>query len=138
MGEAKRQGAKGRTDGERLPNFIFERDKTAEETGGFMLAGKLLTDISKHTKPSAGDQQLISELVGHLTRAAERDPHMDRASIWRSGVKPSDALVEGPAFDAAISVRLKRCIVVGVRVDPRNDGFLRLDDGLLADVMGRH
>jgi hypothetical protein len=31
MGEAKRRGGTGRTDGERLPDFVFVRDKGAEE-----------------------------------------------------------------------------------------------------------
>jgi hypothetical protein len=122
----------------RLPDFIFERERAAEEAYGFTLAGKLVTDIPRHSEPGEGDRQLISEIVGELTRLARRDPGLQEASIWRGCGKPPDAL-ESPFPDAAVRARLERCIVVGVRVD-RNapDGFIRVDDTLMADIMGRH
>jgi hypothetical protein len=96
-----------------------------------------VTDIPKHKQPSEQDQQLITELVQRLTRIAQRDPDLHEAGVWRDGVKPPDGL--SPPFpDDAILARVNRCLVVGVRVDPRNDGFLRLDEAALAEIMGRH
>ena len=136
MGEAKRRRTPSETrPADRLPDFIFWRDKATEETCGFLLAGKLVTDIPKHNEPSERDQQLIGEIIQALTREAQRDPDLQQAGIWR-GVKPPDGV--GPAVpESAIIARAKRCIVVGVRVDPRNDGLIRPDDGALAEIMGR-
>jgi hypothetical protein len=64
----------------RLPDFIFERERAAEEAYGFTLAGKLATDIPRHSEPGEGDRQLISEIVGELTRLAQRDPGLQEAS----------------------------------------------------------
>lgn len=135
MGEAKRRGA-GEAD--RLPDFIFLRERAAEEACGFTLAGKLVTDIPKQREPGESDQQLISEIVGELTRLAQRDPELQEASIWRGGGKPPDAL-KPPFSDAALRERVERCAVVVVRVD-RNapDGFIRVDDVTMADLMGRN
>jgi hypothetical protein len=139
VGEAKRRRhtPSETRPGDRLPDFIFGRDKTTEEAYGFLLAGKLVTDIPKHKQPSEDDQQLIAELIQWLAQTAQRDPDLDEAGVWRDGVKPPDGL--SPPFpDDAIQARVDRCLVVGVRVDPRNDGFLRLDDVALAEIMGRH
>jgi hypothetical protein len=51
MGEAKCCG-RPPSEADRLPDFIFGRDKAAEEANGFTLAGKLVTDILRHKKPS--------------------------------------------------------------------------------------
>jgi len=133
MGEARRRHAPNEAD--RLPDFIFGRDKAAEKAGGFILAGRLVTDIPKRERPSESDQRMISEIVECLTREAKRDPDMSEASIWRGGVKPANAT---PISDAAVIARMRRCAVVVVRVDPRSDGLMRLDESLLADIVGRH
>lgn len=137
MGEAKRRGERAPGETDRLPDFIFWRDRAAEKAGGFTLAGKLVTDIPRTKSPGEGDRQLISEIVEELTRRAKRDPDMEEANIWRGGGKPPDAL-EPPFPDAAMRERVKRCAVVVVRIDPRNDGFLRVGDVTMADIMGRN
>jgi hypothetical protein len=137
VSKAKRRRAPGETRlADRLPHFIFGRDKAIEEAYGFLLAGKLVTDIPQGEDLSEEDRHLFAEIVQALGRRAETDPHFDRANIWR-GVKPPHRL-KPPFSDAAVIARTKRCIVVGVRIDSRNDGFIRLDDSLLAEVMGRH
>ena len=131
MGEAKRRGAPSR-----LPDFIFGRDRVAEKAGGFTLAGKLVTDIPKTREPTESETSEITELINTLVQEAKRDPDMHEVGAWRSGAKPPDGL--SPPFpDAAMRQRVERCAVIAVRIDPRDDG-LRLDDGLLAEIMGRH
>jgi hypothetical protein len=131
--EEMTMGERRSVDG--LPNFIFGRDKAVEEAYGFTLAGKLLTDIPKHQEVSACDQQLIAEIIRRLGDAARGGSDMTEAGIWRNRVKPPDGL-SPPFSDAVLMARVERCLVVGVRVNP--DGFLRLDDMMMAEVMGRH
>jgi hypothetical protein len=132
MNKPERRPSPIEADG--LPDFIFERQKAVEEANGFTLAGKLLTDIPKREVLSERDGQLISEIIQLMKEAVRRDPDMTDAGIWMNG-KPPNA-PESPYSDAAIRARLKRCQVVGVRVNP--DGFLRIDDAQLAEIMGRN
>ena len=138
MGEAKRRGPRAPSEANRLPEFIFARERGVEEANGFLLAGKLLTDIPHGTEPSESDMQLITEIVRWLTDTVARAPDLQEAGAWRGEGKPSGGL--SPRFpDDAVNERLERCIVVGVRVD-RNapDGFIRIDDTMMAEIMGRH
>jgi hypothetical protein len=134
MGEAKRRGARPSEPADKLPNVIFFREKAVEKAGGFLLAGRLVTDLPKHEPPSESDLRDVIEL---LIDGARRDPDMQEASLWLGGGKPADALAS-PFPEAAMLARVKRCAVVVLRIDLRNDGLMRLDDSLLADIMGRH
>jgi hypothetical protein len=107
MGEAKRRGP---SEADKLPDFIFGRDKAAEKAGGFILAGKLVTDIPRHEKPSESEKLLIRDIIQRLTDAAKRNPDMQEAGIWRNGVKPADGLAP-PFPEAAMLARVKRCAV---------------------------
>jgi hypothetical protein len=137
MGEAKRRGPRAPREANRLPEFIFAREKWVEEANDFLLAGKLLTDIPHDAEPSEHDKTLITEFIQGLTSLVAREPDLEEAGAWRNGVKPPDGFAP-PYPDDAVNERLKRCIVVGVRVD-RNapDGFIRIDDSAMADIMGR-
>ena len=73
MGEAKCRG-RPPTEADRLPDFIFGRDKAAEEANGFTLAGKLVTDILRHKKPSEREISEIAEIIRILTGKVRRDP----------------------------------------------------------------
>jgi hypothetical protein len=138
MGESTRRRAKdSRSETDRLPDFVFVRDQAAEKVGGFILAGTLVTDIPKGKDPSKGESSEIAEVIERLMHELECDPEMPEASIWRGGVKPPDGL-EPPFDGAAVLARVKRSAVVMVRIAPCTDGFPRLDDTLMADVMGRH
>jgi hypothetical protein len=83
MGKAKRRG---RPPGEadRLPNFIFGRDKAAEEAGGFILAGQLVTDFPKDKEPSESESAEIAEIIRGLTREVRRDPHLQEGVALES------------------------------------------------------
>jgi hypothetical protein len=60
---------------------------------------------------------------------------VQEASIWR-GVKPPGGL-NPPFTEAAMTERMKRCVIVTVRIDPREGDPFR-DDEALASIMGRH
>ena len=113
MGKARRRGDKPiRKD--RLPDFIFGRNKAVEQAGGFVLAGQLVTDIPKRTKPKRRDSELIASIIQRLVDAARLDPDLQEAGVWRGGRKPDDGLA--PPFPAAAMIdRMRRCVVVVVR-----------------------
>ena len=67
---------------DRLPDFIFCRDKTAEEAGGFILAGTLVTDTPKlHRSERRRELHQIAEVIERLLHEVERDPELQEASI---------------------------------------------------------
>jgi hypothetical protein len=133
MGEGKRRKRAGEA-GPRLPDFVFGRDKVAEQAGGFILAGRMVTNILKGKKPDEEDQVFTHHVINSLVDTVRRDPHMQEAGAWRHS-KPPGGL--SPLFpDAAMIEETERCAVIEVRIDPRGDGTIRLDDGLLAQIMG--
>ena len=80
---------------------------------------------------------MIADIIGELMRATQRDPDLYEVSVWLNG-KPPDA--REPTKEDLIA-RAKSCVVIGVRVDPRDEGdggFIRIDDSAMADIMGRH
>jgi hypothetical protein len=138
MGEAKRRGPRAPRDdaADRLPHFIFGRDRAAEKAGGFILAGRLLTPFPKRGKPSQAESDEIAALIQELTRMAREDPSIGEVGAWRGDIKPPGGL-KPPFPKAALLARAKSCAVVVVRVDPRNDGRIRVDDITMADILGR-
>jgi hypothetical protein len=109
------------------------------KAGGFTLARKLVTDIPKDEEPSERDKTLIADIIRRLAYDVQHDfPDVQESGAWRNGVKPRDGL--SPPFpDAAVLARIDRCVVIGVRVDPNPpEGAIRIDDMLMADIMGRH
>jgi hypothetical protein len=138
MGESKRRGPRAPGEADRLPDFFFIRDKAAEAAGGFILAGRLMTDIPRHSVPSERDKQLISEILEGVTRLARGDPDLDEACAWRNSELPPDALVP-PFSEAEVLERVTRCGVVVVRIDRKGRHEpMRIDDTLMADIVGRH
>jgi hypothetical protein len=134
MGESK--GRRAPSEADRLPDFIFGRDKAAEQAGRFILAGMLAASIPKSTKePSEREtSEEISEIIQKLTRMAQRDPHLEEASIWRNE-PPPDAL--NPPFPEA-AVRKDNSLHRRRRARRPPQRPLLLDDSALADMMGRH
>lgn len=132
----KRLGPRTTGEADRLPDFIFGRDRASEKAGGFVLAGRLLTPFPK--KLSKGESDEIAALTQVLMDEVKRDPNLQQVGCWRKGAsRPPDALK--PPFPVeALIARMNRCAWVVVRVDPRNDGFIRIDDVTMADIMGRN
>jgi hypothetical protein len=120
MGEAKRRGRNPTTgapgEADRLPDFIFLRERAAEEAAAFILAGRLVTDIPKYNVPSESDQRLITDTLEGVMHLARGDPELEAACAWRSSELPPDAL--SATFPAAAgNERVKCCGVVAMRID---------------------
>jgi hypothetical protein len=114
-----------------LPHFIFRRARPAEKAYGFTLAGVLLTDIPSDRELSERDRQLIFDIIQALNDAAAADPNWNEAGLWRRRAMPPGG-VEAPFSHAMIRARAKGCRAMVVR----DDGFCRIDDSQLAEVMG--
>jgi hypothetical protein len=111
----------------RLPDFMFERDSIAEQEGGFLLAGVLLTDIPKG-KIEEADQRFIAFIIERLGQAFRAGSSIMSAGIWRTGEIPADA-ANAPYPSDLISDRCEKCVSIIVRVQPVSG----LEDGIRID-----
>ena len=118
MGEARRRG-KSQPIHDRLPHFIFGRNKTAEREGGFLLAGRLVTDIEKGDDDGLKrDKPLIDHIIGTIIDGVKGDPDLQWAGIWRDPEnRPADRYTL-PYPDGPMKARIDRCIMFEVRIEP--------------------
>jgi hypothetical protein len=133
MGEAKqrRRERSPSSKSDRLPDFIFGRDKAAEAAGGFVLAGMLVTDIAKGDDARAQrDGPLIADIIKSLLREARRDPHLAEVGFWRDPTNRPPHGLKPPFPDDMMIARMDHCLTIAVRVDPRDDGMMRIDEEL--------
>jgi hypothetical protein len=100
-----------------------------------ILAGKLIVDIPKTTKPKRRHQRMIAEIVQRLTEGARSQQMSGDAIVygWPNNSRPpdADATVDD---DALMANWAKSRIVIEVRVDPRNDGKVRIDSDALRQM----
>jgi hypothetical protein len=92
MGEAKRRGPHAPGERDMLPHFIFGRDRAAEEAGGFILAGRLVTPFPRREKPSENESAEVAKIIQALMQEVKRDPHLaqvGRLSKRGTGCKKS-------------------------------------------------
>jgi len=123
-----------------MPLFVFARRRDIEIETGLILAGQLIVDLPKRKKPKRRHQQMIAEIVQRLTAEARSGQMPDDVLVigWHGGRRPDNAIdVDNDALMAAWA---KERVVIGVRVDPRNDGLLRIDSdmALQMDLVNRH
>jgi hypothetical protein len=77
-----------------MPAFVFERRRHVEQEAGFILAGQLIVDIPKGTKPKGRHKRMIAKIVQQLTAEAQSG-HMPVDALvfgWRGGLKPPNAV----------------------------------------------
>jgi hypothetical protein len=117
----------------RLPDFIFCWNFAAEREVGFLLAGLLITDLPKTTKPRGKDKKLIRRAIRQLTEVARENLDMSQAGIWRTGKRPADGM-EPPFSDALMAERIKRCVCIEVRIDPGPSDRIKLDTDLVRQL----
>jgi hypothetical protein len=114
-------------------DFMFIRNWSVEEAYGVTLVGVLVTNIPGHEDLREDDRERIFEVIERLTGMARRDPDWSKASIWRQGAMPlggDDELFP----DAVRRAQANGCVVVRVF----GDGFCRIDEVELAEIMGRY
>ena len=112
--------------------FMFGRRRDIELETGLLLAGMLVVDLPKDAKLKRRHRRMIGEIVQRLSAAA-RSGQMQDATIvfgWRDGRRPdnADAFVNS---DEAQTNWAKDRLTIAVRVDPRDDGKVRMDSDLL-------
>ena len=104
-----------------------------------ILAGQLVVNIPKtRKKPKQREQQMIMEIMTRLTAEARSGRMPQDAFVvgWPGGCRPANAL----DADAVMQTWAKDRLTIAVRVDPRNDGQVRLDSDMLRqmDLLKRH
>jgi hypothetical protein len=122
------------TEQQIMPLFIFARRRDIERETGLILAGQLIVDIPKRRKPKRREQQMLAAIVQQLTAQAQSGQIPDDAIVygWPGGCRPANAVDVDD--DVLMASWAKERMVVGVRVDPRNDGYLRVDSDMLLQM----
>jgi len=131
--ELERQERSAATD-RVMPVFAFLRRRDIELEVGLVLAGKLVVDIPKTTKPKRRHQRLINEIVERLTESTRTKQMPDDAVVygWPGNQRPANAVdVDN---DELMANWAKTRIVCEVRVDPRNDGMVRINSDALRQM----
>jgi|SRR5215471_5946245 len=110
-----------------FPVFAFARRRDIEIETGMLLAGNLVVDIPKGTKPKRKQQRMIAEIMQRLTAEIRAGQMPDDALVygWHGERRPDNA-----ADDAAINRWAETQTIVAVRVDPRNRGQMRIDSDM--------
>lgn len=116
-----------------MPVFVFARRRDIELETGLTLAGKLIVDIPKTQKPKRRDQRLVAGIVQQLAESARQMP--DDAIIygWPKNCRPANA-DETIDNEELMANWAKDRMSIEVRVDPRNDGMLRIDSDLARHI----
>jgi hypothetical protein len=111
------------------PAFMFGRLRHIELETGLILAGTLVVDLPKDREPNRKQKRMVNEIVQRLTMAAQAGQLGDKACGWRDGRRPdnADAFVNS---DEVQTNWAKDRLTIAVRVDPRDDGMLRIDSNL--------
>jgi hypothetical protein len=109
-----------------MPAFVFIRERQVEIETGLTLAGQLITSWPKNIKLKKKHQRQISALMQELKLAAlaGRIPDDAIAHLWDRS-RPLGAI--NPTIEE-LQAWAKDHIVIAVRIDPRNDGIMRLGE----------
>jgi hypothetical protein len=109
-----------------MPAFAFARRRDIEIETGMILAGNLIVDIPKGTKPKRKHQHRIGAIISTLVAEVHAGRMPDNAVMygWSGGRKPDNA-----ADAAAIDRWAETRTCIAVRVDPRDDG-MRIDSDM--------
>jgi hypothetical protein len=114
-----------------VPAFAFARRRDIEIETGLILAGNLVVDIPKDAKPKRKQMRLIKKIVEDLTAEARAGRMADDAVVygWPHGCAP-----DGDIDHVAIDLWAQTRVMIAVRVDPRNDGRVRIDSDIAFEL----
>jgi hypothetical protein len=119
-----------------MPAFVFVRRRDIELEAGFILAGQLIVDLPNEGEATQHEQEMVSAIVQQLTAAAQSGKLSDANLVvgWRSpdGCPPENAA--DIHDDALMASWAKDRLAITVRVDPRNDGYVRLDSDIIRQL----
>ena len=114
-----------------MPAFVFERRRDIELETGLILAGDLSVYIPAGAESAEDCQQISKNIVQRLIEMAKSKRMPDNGLVggWRQGETPENAK-EIINNDKLMSVWAQRSLRMKVRVDPRKDGFMRIDSDI--------
>ena len=114
-----------------MPAFVFERRRDIELETGLILAGDLLLYIPAGVDSDEHYQQTSPGIVQLLLERAKSKQMPDNGPVgaWHQGECPENA-TEILNNDKLMSVWAQRSMRIKLRVDPRKDGFMRIDSDI--------
>jgi hypothetical protein len=115
------------------PLFVFERQHEIERETGLTLAGYLIVDLPNSEKASRLEMEMVPEIVRRLVAEAQSGRMPTDAMVfgWRGGKRPTNAVDTNDA--AVMTPWAKSRLSIMLRIDPRNDGYIRFD----SEMMGK-
>jgi hypothetical protein len=116
MGEAKRRD-RGQAD--RLPSFIFTRDRETEQRDGLLARWRVDHGYPERRRRSAqGEDGFINKLIDGLMGVRMEDGDVDDVvGMWRAPEERRGGM-EPPYPDSLMLPRIEGCISVAVRILP--------------------
>ena len=118
-----------------MPAFVFERLRHIEIEAGFILAGHLVIDFPEHRTLRKRDQRWLGWVIRELIAMTQSGSMPDEALIYGwpgDGGRPANAV--DTADFAVMTAWANRSLRIGVRIDPRTDGLMRIDSDMLAQL----
>jgi hypothetical protein len=115
-----------------MPEFVFSRRRDIELETGFILAGDLFVDIPDGAEIESRYryQQICESIVQPLIEMAKRMPDNAMMLIgWPLGNRPENA-DEITDNNELMSAWAKRSLAMGIWIDPRDDGFVRINSDM--------
>ena len=120
-----------------MPAFVFARRRDIELEAGFILAGRLVLDEPKPTRNDLPNHvsRMTVEIIQQLTAMARSGRMPDYAVTygWPGGRRPPNA-DDITGNDALMAAWARDRLTIEVRVDPRNDGVVRVDRGTMRQI----
>src|SRR5262249_14554708 len=120
-----------------MPVFVFARRRDIELESGFVLAGCLFLD---GPKPTGEDRRgrvkrMTADIIQQLTAMARSGRMPDYAVIYGSpdGRRPPNA-DDITGNNALMAAWARDGLTIEVRVDPRNDGVVRVDSNIMRQI----
>jgi hypothetical protein len=118
-----------------MPAFVFNRRRDIELETGLILAGDLFVDVPDGAEIESRYQQICESIVQPLIEMAKSKRMPDNAMItgWPLGNHPENA-DEITDNNELMSAWAKRSLVMSLRIDPRDDGFVRIDSDMAREL----
>lgn len=126
---------KGRTV--TMPVFVFARRRDIELESGFVLAGRLFLDEPKPTGEDMLDRvkRMTADIIQQLTAMARSGRMPDYAVTYgRPGGRRPPNADDITSNDTLMAAWARDRLIIEVRVDPRNDGVVRVDSGTMRQI----
>jgi hypothetical protein len=117
-----------------MPAFVFVRRHDIELEAGFILAGRLIVDLPRQVGLTEDQREMVGAIIQHLTDEAQSGRMPTDAVVygWHGGRRPSDAV--DTSNNEVMAAWAKDCRTYAVRIDPRNDGRMRIDSDILRQL----